>query len=64
MRAAFADLGTAGGHRAMAKAVIRLSDWHPELGDATSEIVRQGVMERFLRALGESGPGTAGQERS
>ena len=64
VRAAFADLGTAGGHRAMAKAVIRLSDWHPELGDATSEIVRQGVMERFLRALGESGPGTAGQERS
>ncbi|MBI2152208.1 MAG: bifunctional oligoribonuclease/PAP phosphatase NrnA [Candidatus Rokubacteria bacterium] len=62
VRAAFGDLGAAGGHRAMAKAVIRLADWRAELGDATAETVRQGVMERFLRALGglES---AAGNER-
>ena len=59
VRAAFADLGAAGGHRAMAKAVIRLVDWRAELGDLTPESVRQGVMERFLRALGSA----AGTER-
>lgn len=63
VRAAFGDLGSAGGHRAMAKAVIRLADWRAELGDATAEVVRQAVMERFLRALGGIGPGQPGKER-
>jgi nanoRNase/pAp phosphatase (c-di-AMP/oligoRNAs hydrolase) len=55
VRAAFGDLGGAGGHRAMAKAVIRLSDWRAEMGDSAGESVRQGVMERFLRALAGNG---------
>jgi len=62
VRAAFGDLGAAGGHRAMAKAVIPLVDWRAELGDLTAEGLRQGLMERFLRALGATGQG-AGSER-
>ncbi len=57
VRAAFGDLGAAGGHRAMAKAVIRLSQWREELGKLSPEVVSQGIMERFLRALGGDGPG-------
>ncbi len=56
VRAAFGDLGAAGGHRTMAKAVIRLSDWRAELGEPTSEALREGVVDRFLRALGADGP--------
>ena len=62
VRAAFGDLGAAGGHRAMAKAVIRLADWRVELGQVSAEVVSQGIMERFLRALGGNGPG-AGTDR-
>ncbi len=55
VRAAFGDLGTAGGHRAMAKAVVRLTDWRAELGQVSAEVVSEAVMERFLRALGGFG---------
>lgn len=61
VRAAFGDLGSAGGHRAMAKAVIPLAEWRVELGGTSPEVVRQAVMERFLRALGT--PGAGGKER-
>ncbi len=63
VRAAFGDLGSAGGHRAMAKAVIRLADWRAELGDTSPEVVRQAIMERFLRALAGSGTGPVAKER-
>ncbi len=52
VRLAFGDLGLAGGHRAMAKAVIRLKDWRAQVGEASAEALRQGVVDRFLRALG------------
>jgi nanoRNase/pAp phosphatase (c-di-AMP/oligoRNAs hydrolase) len=51
VRQAFADLGSAGGHRAMAKAVIRLRDWRADVGEASSDAVRAAIVERFLRAL-------------
>src|SRR6266545_3490479 len=51
VRHAFGDLGGAGGHRAMAKAVIRVRDWRARVGDAGAEAVRRVVTERFLRAL-------------
>jgi nanoRNase/pAp phosphatase (c-di-AMP/oligoRNAs hydrolase) len=51
MRQAFGDLGSAGGHRAMAKAVIRLRDWRARVGPTTAEALRQAVLARFLRAL-------------
>jgi nanoRNase/pAp phosphatase (c-di-AMP/oligoRNAs hydrolase) len=51
VRQAFGDLGGAGGHRAMAKALIRLKDWRAAGLDASLDGVRQGVADRFLRAL-------------
>jgi len=52
VRQAFADLGRAGGHRAMAKAVIQQRDW--PAGDVAAT-----VSARFLRAL-RGGRGRAG----
>jgi nanoRNase/pAp phosphatase (c-di-AMP/oligoRNAs hydrolase) len=51
VRAAFGDLGGAGGHRSMAKAVIRLRDWRARHGAATSRALAQGIVGRFTRAL-------------
>jgi nanoRNase/pAp phosphatase (c-di-AMP/oligoRNAs hydrolase) len=55
VRAAFGDLGSAGGHRAMAKAVIRLKEWAREIGELSGEAIRRGIVTRFLRALGKNG---------
>lgn len=52
VRAAFGDLGSAGGHRSMAKAVVRLADLRAEVGDVGDQALRQIIVERFLRALG------------
>jgi nanoRNase/pAp phosphatase (c-di-AMP/oligoRNAs hydrolase) len=51
VREAFGTLGAAGGHRSMAKAVIRLGDWRAEHGDTSADSVRDRVVERFRRAL-------------
>ena len=51
VRLAFGDLGGAGGHRSMAKAVIRLRDWRARQGAATSRALAQGIVSRFTRAL-------------
>ncbi|HEX3177188.1 MAG TPA: bifunctional oligoribonuclease/PAP phosphatase NrnA [Methylomirabilota bacterium] len=51
VRQAFGDLGGAGGHRSMAKAVIRLRDWRARQGAATSRALAQGIVSRFTRAL-------------
>jgi nanoRNase/pAp phosphatase (c-di-AMP/oligoRNAs hydrolase) len=51
VRQAFGDLGRAGGHRAMAKAVIPITDWRAGVGEASTEAIRHGIVERFLRAL-------------
>lgn len=51
VRSAFGDLGGAGGHRAMAKAVIRLREWRADVGEASADGIRHGIVERFLRAL-------------
>jgi nanoRNase/pAp phosphatase (c-di-AMP/oligoRNAs hydrolase) len=53
---AFGDLGSAGGHRTMAKAVIPMA----RLGDADAgagPVVAERVSQRFLRALGVNGRG-------
>ena len=55
-RDAFGDLGSAGGHRTMAKAVIpveRLADAENGAGRA----LQDRVIQRFLRALGINGKG-------
>src|SRR5438876_358018 len=51
VRHAFGDLGSAGGHRAMAKAVIRLRDWRAREGDASPEALARTIVARFTRAL-------------
>ena len=51
VRHAFADLGSAGGHRSMAKAVIRLRDWRAREGDASPEALARVIVTRFTRAL-------------
>jgi nanoRNase/pAp phosphatase (c-di-AMP/oligoRNAs hydrolase) len=51
VRLAFGDLGGAGGHRSMAKAVIRLRDWRARHGVATSRALASGIVTRFTRAL-------------
>jgi nanoRNase/pAp phosphatase (c-di-AMP/oligoRNAs hydrolase) len=47
VRAAFGDLGSAGGHRAMAKAVVRVADWRERVGEVTGD----RILRRFRRAL-------------
>ncbi|MFQ5829245.1 MAG: hypothetical protein ACE5JD_08835 [Candidatus Methylomirabilia bacterium] len=51
VRRAFGDLGKAGGHRAMAKAVIRLTEWRARVGEASASALQHGIVERFLRAF-------------
>ena len=55
VRSAFGGLGRAGGHRAMAKAVIRLKEWAEEVGEPSGDAIRQAIISRFLRALGRNG---------
>jgi nanoRNase/pAp phosphatase (c-di-AMP/oligoRNAs hydrolase) len=57
-RAAFGDLGRAGGHRTMAKAVLPLAQFVGGAGDSpTGRACQERVIQRFLRALGQSGRG-------
>ena len=51
VRAAFADLGSAGGHRTMAKAVIPLATWRAHVGATDSDAVHRGIMARVGAAL-------------
>jgi nanoRNase/pAp phosphatase (c-di-AMP/oligoRNAs hydrolase) len=53
-RAAFADLGSAGGHRTMAKAVFPLARLRPARGGGTGQCAER-IRERFLRALAPNG---------
>jgi nanoRNase/pAp phosphatase (c-di-AMP/oligoRNAs hydrolase) len=57
VRQAFGDIAGAGGHRAMAKAVVRLRDWRTHVGDTTDDALAAAIVTRFLRALrGGDGP--------
>ncbi|PYM42770.1 MAG: phosphoesterase [Candidatus Rokuibacteriota bacterium] len=51
VRRAFGEVGRAGGHRAMAKAVIRLRDWQARVGEPAGDALRQAIVARFLQAL-------------
>jgi nanoRNase/pAp phosphatase (c-di-AMP/oligoRNAs hydrolase) len=51
VRRAFGDLGGAGGHRTMARAVIPLSEWRARVGAPTDEAIQDAIRARFLRAL-------------
>jgi nanoRNase/pAp phosphatase (c-di-AMP/oligoRNAs hydrolase) len=51
VREAFGDLGGAGGHRSMAKAVIRLRDWRAGGLPAGDREIGEAIAGRFLAAL-------------
>jgi len=48
---AFGDLGGAGGHRSMAKAVIKLRDWRAAGLSAADREMAEAIVSRFLAAL-------------
>ena len=52
-RAAFGDLGSAGGHRSAAKAVIPIQQWKRAEKDLEPAAVRTAIVHRFLQALKE-----------
>ncbi len=57
-RAAFADLGSAGGHRTMAKAVLPLREFLKGSGESASgRACQERIIHRFLKALGQNGKG-------
>jgi hypothetical protein len=51
VRHAFGELGSAGGHRSMAKAVIRLRDWRAAVGPTGNDTLARAIVTRFSRAL-------------
>jgi nanoRNase/pAp phosphatase (c-di-AMP/oligoRNAs hydrolase) len=51
VRRAFGALGSAGGHRSMAKAVVPLGTWRARVGPITTERVQRAIAMRFQRAL-------------
>jgi nanoRNase/pAp phosphatase (c-di-AMP/oligoRNAs hydrolase) len=51
VRHAFGELGSAGGHRSMAKAVIRVRDWRAAVGATGTGPLAHAIVTRFLRAL-------------
>jgi len=52
-RAAFGDLGSAGGHRSAAKAVIPVPQWKEAEKHLEPAAVRKAIVSRFLQALKE-----------
>jgi nanoRNase/pAp phosphatase (c-di-AMP/oligoRNAs hydrolase) len=53
-RAAFGDLGSAGGHRTMAKAVVPVRVFMKGAGDsAPGRASQERIIQRFLKALGQ-----------
>jgi nanoRNase/pAp phosphatase (c-di-AMP/oligoRNAs hydrolase) len=57
-RAAFGDLGSAGGHRTMAKAVVPMRELMKGAGDSpTGRACQERIILRFLRALGQNAKG-------
>jgi hypothetical protein len=54
-RAAFGDLGSAGGHRTMAKAVVPVREIMKGAGDSpTGRASQERIIQRFLKALGHN----------
>jgi nanoRNase/pAp phosphatase (c-di-AMP/oligoRNAs hydrolase) len=48
---AFGDLGGAGGHRSMAKAVVKVRDWRAAGLSTTDPEMAEAIVERFLATL-------------
>jgi nanoRNase/pAp phosphatase (c-di-AMP/oligoRNAs hydrolase) len=57
-RAAFGDLGSAGGHRTMAKAVLPAHSLVPGGANRDPSECQDRIVQRFLRAIGANGRGS------
>jgi nanoRNase/pAp phosphatase (c-di-AMP/oligoRNAs hydrolase) len=55
VRQAFGALGSAGGHRSMAKAVVPMRDWQRHVGEPTDDALGREIVRRFLAALHPDG---------
>lgn len=53
---AFGDLGSAGGHRSAAKAVIPLREWASRVGPLEPAALRHAIAKRFVHALHTTPP--------
>jgi nanoRNase/pAp phosphatase (c-di-AMP/oligoRNAs hydrolase) len=51
VKEAFAQLGSAGGHRTAAKAVIPIPEWEARVGPVEPAAMRRAIASRFIRAL-------------
>jgi nanoRNase/pAp phosphatase (c-di-AMP/oligoRNAs hydrolase) len=51
VQAAFGTLGSAGGHRSAAKAVIPVSAWASQVGPLDAPAMRRAIVSRFVHAL-------------
>ena len=51
VQAAFGELGSAGGHRSAAKAVIPTSAWPARVGPLEAAAMRRTIVSRFVHAL-------------
>lgn len=51
VQAAFGDLGSAGGHRTAAKAVVPASAWTSQVGPLEPAAMRRAIVGRFIHAL-------------
>jgi hypothetical protein len=54
VREAFGELGSAGGHRSMAKAVVKLRDWRAARLPVGEREIGETIIARFLAALPSS----------
>jgi translation initiation factor 2 beta subunit (eIF-2beta)/eIF-5 len=53
VRDLFKEIGSAGGHRSAAKAVISLKKLRKNIGKASQEHIKKWVTDRFIKAITE-----------
>jgi nanoRNase/pAp phosphatase (c-di-AMP/oligoRNAs hydrolase) len=56
VRQLFGQIGSAGGHRDMAKAVVPLREWRKEHGSVANSFISRRLRELFITALSSSSP--------
>jgi nanoRNase/pAp phosphatase (c-di-AMP/oligoRNAs hydrolase) len=56
VQAAFGELGSAGGHRSAAKAVVPAAVWAARIGPLDAPAIRRAIVTRFLHALDGTRP--------
>jgi nanoRNase/pAp phosphatase (c-di-AMP/oligoRNAs hydrolase) len=57
MKRLFDDIGSAGGHRAMAKAVIPVESFKEKFGEVSEKAIREAIVPLITQREEESGRG-------